>query len=201
MWRGHRRSRAATTLTPSRGDTRFAPLSDTRHAYVSASLTAALLESCLHELHPPDPVIYIAQLAGWSLTPLRLRHGTRFADLRDPQLARLGIPRTALVNTSAAHYACTRRWASALQGRKVGGYAITGALWNSRQADLHAAAHPGGLAADLLTHRAVEVGVVWSPPAPSRPFQVAGPSLELVTEGHPARVIHELAALLHAPVL
>ena len=64
----------------------------------------------------------------------------RLIDLRDPRLDRLGIPRSSLPATSAAHYPCTRRWAQALHDRRVGGQPTHGLTWHSRQAELHARA-------------------------------------------------------------
>ena len=125
----------------------------------------------------------------------------RLVDLRDPQLERLGLDRDQLVATTARHYPCTRRWAAALQHRRVGGYPVAGAVWHSRQADLHRRANPTGLAADLLVHRPVEVAVLWSPEGPARPLRTAGRAEPLLVEGRPARLVEELSALIGAPIL
>ncbi len=200
LFRGVRRRHAADALVPGAGDTRFAPLPDTRHAYVSASRTAALLESALHEISGTDPTIYLAQLAEWSLAAVTLTTGLRLFDLRDHELRRLGVARHQLVDTDPAHYQCTRRWAAALQHRRVGGHVVAGILWHSRQADLHTRSRSGGLAGDVLAHRTVEVAVVWSPPAPSRPFKRSGGRVPLLRDGVPVRLVQELAVLLGAPV-
>ncbi len=199
--RGVRNRHPPDELVPGVGDTRFAPLDDTSHTYLSASRTAALLESALHEATPPTPTLLIAELSRWDVVDVRLTERLRLADLRDLELARLGVGRDQLVTTSAAHYPCTRRWGNTLQGRTIGGEMLAGAVWHSRQADLHAAAQTGGLAADLLVHRTVEVMVLWSPPASRRPIEVDGVPEPLVVDGEPARLVQELAALIGAPIM
>jgi hypothetical protein len=187
-------------LVPGVGDTRFAPLPGTTHTYVSATRTAALLESALHEMSGPDATIYRAQLAPWSLAPMRLVEDVRLVDLRDPQLVRLGVERRQLVDTDPLHYACTRRWAAALQDHHVGGYEVAGIVWHSRQADLHARAQRGGLAEDLLAHRAIEVAVLWHPHGPARPLRLDGSPERLLVGGRGSRLVAELAVLLQAPI-
>lgn len=198
--RGHRDRYPADRLVPGRGETRFAPLPGTSHVYLSKSRTAALLESALHHLSGPDPTIYLAEARHWVVSPVRLNAPVRLADLRDEQLDRLGIARSALVDTDPVHYPCTRRWAQVLQHRSVGGHPVVGALWHSRQADLHARSHGDGLLGDLLTHRATEVAVLWHPPGPERPLDGAGASYELVVGGRPSRLLVELSALTGAPI-
>jgi hypothetical protein len=105
---------------PGTGDTRFAPLADTAHAYVATTAFAALLESVLHEAHPPDPVIRKALLAWWRASRVRLSAEVSLVDLRDAELARFENDRNQLVSTTKRHYRCTRRWAEALHGRSIG---------------------------------------------------------------------------------
>lgn len=200
LFRGVGHRHAADALGPGTGNTRFAPLPDTRHAYLSASRTAALLESALHEISGADPTIYVAQLAEWSLAQVRLTTALRLFDLRDRELHRLGVSRHQLVDTDPAHYPCTRQWAAALQHRRAGGHVVSGAVWHSRQADLHARSRSSGLAGDVLAHRTIEVAVVWSPPAPARPFRRVGLPVPLLQEGRPTRLVQELAVLLGAPL-
>lgn len=199
LWRGHRHHNDPVELVTG-GDTRFAPLPDTGHTYVSATATAALLESALHSLSGPEPTIYSVELARWCVSPVVLAADVALADLRDDALAGLGVTRQALVDTDPLHYRCTRRWAADLRGRVLGGHQTGGAVWHSRQADLHARAHPDGLLADLLVHRSVEVAVLWHPPALAAPLVVTGPPEPLWDDAGPARLVAELAALLRAPV-
>jgi hypothetical protein len=119
------------------GATRFAPLQAASHIYVATTSFAALLESALHDAAPPEPQLPQAVLALWAEASVALREDVRLIDLRDTELARLGIAREALVSTSAAHYGCTRAWANHLRGRVIGGQPTHGLLWHSRQAELH----------------------------------------------------------------
>ena len=162
--RGHKSAFPdSAALVPGVGDTRFAPLGDTDHVYVATTSVAALLESALHDATPPDPRIRTAQLGMWRESAVRLTQPARLIDLRDEQLDRLGIDRSELVATSAIHYRCTRRWAAALRGRHIGGYPTTGAVWNSRQIELHARAIAHRPAVqELLTTSSAEVAVIWA---------------------------------------
>lgn len=186
---------------PGTGDTRFAPLADTAHGYVGATRTVALLETALHAASGPDPTIFVVTLAGWAVSGVELTAALRLADLRDPQLARLGIPRSALVDTTPRHYPCTREWAKRLQTHRPGGRQVAGVLWHSRQADLHARSRPTGLLADLLTHRPAEVAVVWHPHGPATPFRATGNRTPLVNGGAPSRLLTELSALIATPIV
>lgn len=199
-YRGGSTAYAADMTVPGAGDTRFAPLPDTRHVYIGATLTVAVLESALHEASGPDPTIYLAGLAGQGITPVELTGPVRFADLRDDALTRLDVPRAALVDTTPAHYACSRAWAEVLHGHRPGGYQVEGILWHSRQADLHARANPDGLAADLVRHQPAEVAVIWHPHGRSRPLTLAGDTIALVDGGRPARPLVELSALIGVPI-
>lgn len=153
-------------LVPGRGDTRFAPLDGVSHAYVATTAFAALLESAFHEAAPPDRRIYQAQVDAWLEGCVELTAALRFVSLRDDDLARLGLDRAQLVATDAVHYPCTRAWARAMHGRSIGGQPTYGLLWESRQAELHAAALADRPAlAELVTELPATVAVIWSPPA------------------------------------
>ncbi len=198
-WCGTRHA-PETLVPPGFGDTRFAPLPDTRHGYFGATRTVALLESALHEASGPEPTIYQARLSGWSVHEVELTHTLRLIDVRDPELARLGLTRRQLVDTTGRHYPCTRVWASHLQTRQPGGYQIAGVVWHSRQADLHVRSHAEGLFADVLVHGPAEVGVAWHPYGPSSPFRATGRTEVLVMDGRPSRLLSELSALIGAPI-
>ena len=200
-WRGSHILRPATELVPGLGDTRFAPLSNTTHLYLGATRAVALLESALHEASGPVPTIYLAGLASIGLTPMRPTQPLRLADLRDDALSRLGIQRRQLVATGPRHHPCTRAWAAVLQAATVAGGRIDGAIWHSRQAELHADGNPDGLAHELLHAAPVEVAVLWSPQAPAAPVIATGPTEALLTAGGtPTRIVLELSALIAAPI-
>lgn len=187
-------------MPPGSGDTRFAPLPNTSHGYFGATRTVSLLESALHAASGPDPTIYLAELAPFTVTEVELTADVRLSDLRDNELGRLGLRRSALVDSLPLHYPCTRIWAERLQFRRPGGYHRGGILWHSRQADLHARAHPGGLLADVLHHSPVEVGVLWHPAGPGSPLVTTGAAEPLVVDGRPSRLVTELSAVTGIPI-
>ncbi len=198
-WRGSRQP--ADSLAPvGAGNTRFAPLEGARHGYFGATRTVALLESALHEASGPEPTIFLAKLAGYAVSGVTLASSLRLADLRDPELARLAIERSTLVDTTPQHYPCTQMWAAGLQGRHAGPHQLQGILWHSRQADLHRRAQAGGLLADVLVHTPAEIGVVWHPPGPAHPFVAVGPPEPLVVDGAASRLVTELSAAVGVPV-
>lgn len=163
--RGHKASRAADELTPTLGDTRFAPLDDTAHAYVATRPVPALLESVLHDVNVTAPRIRLVAVRLWAETEVTLTADVRLADLTDSELARLEIRRDQLVTASPRHYACTRQWAAALQGRTVGGHQISGIVWDSRLHELHAVAVADRPALQSLMQASdARVAVLWSPP-------------------------------------
>ena len=196
--RGHQVSHPdAAALVPGLGSTRFAPVPDTGHVYVAATTFAALLESAFHDAAPPAPRITAALLARWAEAEVQLTTDLRLIDLRDAELDRLGVDRSALVATAAAHYPCTRVWARALHGRHVGGRETHGLVWHSRQAELHSRAMVRRPALQELvdTHPA-EVAVLWSPPARANPLRTTGAGLGRLDRGEGERYVTDIVALL-----
>lgn len=196
--RGYQRHhRDPAELVPGVGDTRFAPLAGAAHVYLATTSFAALLESAFHNAAPPAPALPRAVLARWAEAEVALRHDVRLIDLRDPELDRLGINRHRLVATSAAHYACTSRWAAPLHGRVIGGQTTHGLVWHSRQAELHARAmaHRPALQ-DLLDYHPADVAVLWAPPAPTALLQATGEGLGTLTGDSGHSYVADLTALL-----
>jgi hypothetical protein len=198
LHQGHKHTYPAHELVPGTGATRFAPQRGSSHVYVATTEIGALLESALHEAAPPHPRIQVPTLTAWSASVVELRHDVRLFDLRDPELDRLGIGRDQLVSSAPVHYACTRRWASHLVGRHVGGQQADGIVWHSRQAELHARAQAHRPAfARLLSDHPTEVAVVWSPPAPRRLLEhMAGEGLGRLGEGEGWAFVEDLLGLL-----
>ena len=161
------------------------------------SVIAALLESALHSLVPDSPRIQWPQLVHWSLSRVTLGHDVRLIDLRDPVLAVLGVERSQLVATDPAHYPCTRRWAERLVGWHVGGKPTVGLLWNSRQAEIHAAQGVRPLLADVLVGEQAEVALLW-PTARQRLLVADGNPMPL-SAGQGLALVQDLANLLGAP--
>lgn len=198
LHRGHKRTHPdPAALVPGTGDTRFAPLAGTAHVYLATTSFAVLLESALHDAAPPAPQVPAAVLSLWREARVALRHPIRLIDLRDAELERLGIERSALTATSAAHYPCTRAWAAKLHGRAMGGQRTHGLVWHSRQAELHAQAMANRPAvADLLDHHPAEVAVVWSPPAPEALLTAGIGGLGPLGTGTGRDYVADLTALL-----
>jgi hypothetical protein len=206
LFRSHKAAYPADDLVPGIGDSRFAPLDGVSHAYVSRRATPALLESAFRDATPPQPRIYPHRLAAWSLSRVRLAVDLRLIDLRDPELARLGIDRSQLVTTLPAHYPCTRDWAVALHDRHVGGQPTHGLLWNSRQAELHAAADHNPLTVDLLgSGETTEVAVLYVPPSPRQLLEDTGRGPGSLAHGEGERfamaVGNLIGAALYPPAL
>lgn len=144
---------------PGFGDTRFAPFDDAEGVrvptlYVADSLAAALLESSLHDVAVQTPrLVAETALLGKHHARLVQPSSLRLADMRDPALKSLGIPRDAISSSSEEHYPCTRRIALAVHS---GPQQVRGILWHSRQAELNgqSAAEIAVLFGDRIpTHR------------------------------------------------
>jgi hypothetical protein len=201
LFRGHKRVHPPDALVPGLGDSRFAPLHGVSHAYVSNRATPALLESAFHDATSPQPRIYPHRLAAWSLGRVRLLADVRLVDLRDPELARLGLDRGQLVTALPAHYPCTRQWAAALHDRHAGGHPTHGLLWHSRQAELHAAANHNPLTADLLgSGETTEVAVLYAPPSPSRLLEDTGQGPGSLAHGGGERFAMAVGNLIGAAI-
>ena len=128
---------------PGYGDARFSPIDDPAGGgrlpsmYLAATPTAALLETVFHDVHHESGrIIYERNLRGMLLAHVRAPAVARLADLRDPELARLGLHREQVVSSDAEHYPCTRRLAIAALGQAHGRRSVHGLIWHSRQAEL-----------------------------------------------------------------
>lgn len=128
-------------FNPGAGSSRFAPFTDASGAVVPSPYggedeTVALLEATFHEVAGGDRILYESRLREEGLvhavTPVELG----LLDLRDRELARLGLSRRQLVAAGADHYPCTREWARYLHGRSYRSSRPHELLWHSRQAEL-----------------------------------------------------------------
>jgi len=86
--------------------------------------------------HESARIVYERNLRGMLLAHVRAPAVARLADLRDPELARLGLRRDQVVSTNAEHYPCTRRLAIAALAQTRGRRSVHGLIWHSRQAEL-----------------------------------------------------------------
>lgn len=195
MARGHGLAHDGGALTAAgvAGDGRFSPLPGVAHAYLAGHVTCALLETAFRDIAAPPRTVHRPALARWGVARVTTTADLTLADLRDPELERIGIDRGSLVGASPRHYPCTRQSA-----RELHAAGHDGIIWHSRQADLHRDHVPArGLAATLLDHRPVEVTVVWSPPAPASPLVQHGDSTPLVQpNGAPSRLVLDWANML-----
>lgn len=146
------------------GDTRFSPLFEmgcpVPTLYVANTRTAALLETAFHEVQPTGVAVIsrATDLDGKGLRVLDIPADTRVIDLRDNRLYDLGISRSHLVATSAAHYPCTREWAARLR-QLARQPRAAGLLWHSRVAEIASRRSP--LFADLQQTDYAEVMVLF----------------------------------------
>lgn len=124
------------------GNARFSPLTvDGRVVptmYGAAAQTVALLETSFHDVHEAGSRIISESLhlAPRGLVALTAPQALPLIDLTDEGLERVGLSRGQLVATTPEHYACTRRWAVALHGRRIGPVTPVGLIWRSRIAEL-----------------------------------------------------------------
>lgn len=137
------------------GNARFSPLTVdgaiVPTLYGAATQTVALLETTFHDVHQVGTRIIseTLHLAPRGLVALTAPVDLPLIDLTNDGLARVGLTRSQLVATTPEHYACTREWAVALHGRRIGGVTPVGLRWQSRVAELAQA--DSLLFADLLT--------------------------------------------------
>jgi hypothetical protein len=128
---------------PGCGDALFSPIDDPGDdrrlpsMYLAATPVAALLETVFHDVHHDSArIVYERNLRGMLLAHVRAPAVARLADLRDPELVRLGLRRDQVVSTNAEHYPCTRRLAVAALEQTHGRRGVHGLIWHSRQAEL-----------------------------------------------------------------
>lgn len=191
-----------TTFNPSQdGDGRFSPLSGRAHAYLGDTYTVALLETVFHNVHPHRRrVVYEAtDLAGRGLTRVSIERRLPLVDLRDTALQQLGIDRSQLVATTAAHYPCTRQWAEHFLTPHPDGAVPLGLLWNSRVAELAGTESP--LLGDLLHSTTAEVCVLYDDHSGTMLSDAGGGFADLVGRTQGRLLVDQIAEQLDAVVV
>ena len=128
---------------PGYGDARLSPIDDPADGsrlpsmYLAATPAAALLETVFHDVHHNSSrIIYERNLRGMLLAHVRAPAVASLADLRDPELTRLGLRREQVASSDAEHYPCTRRLAVAALAQAHGRRNVHGLICRSRQAEL-----------------------------------------------------------------
>lgn len=180
---------------PGYGDARFSPIDDPANSdrlpsmYLAATPAAALLETVFHDVHHDSGrIVYECNLRGMLLAHVRAPAVARLADLRDPELTRLGLRREQVVSSDTEHYPCTRRLAISALGRARRGRSIQGLIWHSRQAE-------------LAGHDPVEVMVLYGGPRYSSTrgsWQLFGPGASSLFDGPGRLLVDEIAESLSA---
>lgn len=204
----YRRAFWPALLNPAlTGNARFSPLVRDDGVvvptlYVAATQTVALLETAFHDVHGSGArlISLPLSLAPRGLVALSSPSSLRLIDLTDSALTRLGLQRAQLVATSPAHYACTQEWAQALHGRRIGGVAPAGLLWQSRVAEL--AQNDSLLFADLL-RIADEVMVLFGDRGETDPaaWRPGDPHFDDLTSGSGLQLIEAIAEQLGAVIV
>lgn len=179
---------------PGYGDARFSPLDDplTGHRlpsiYLAETEVAALLETVFHEVHHASSrTIYERDLRGQLLAHVATPREMQLVDLRNPELARLGLRRDQIASSPAEHYPCTRRLAVELLREHRD---AQGLIWHSRQAE-------------LLDQPAVEVMILFGATRfemPRGDWPLRGPGNRNLYEGPGRLLIDEVAEELDATV-
>lgn len=185
------------------GDTRFSPLFEMGHPiptlYLASTRTAALLETAFHEVQDTGvaKISRATDLSGKGLRVIEIPGSTRVIDLRDDRLDDLGISRHGLVATSAAHYHCTREWASRLRqlARRP---RPAGLLWQSRVAEVVSRRSP--LFADLLQANYAEVMALFGDRLPAGAIK-ATVDVEELSSPKVAGIVESIADELGAVIV
>jgi hypothetical protein len=184
-------------LNPGFGESRFAPFEDelgplVPTLYAGEDETVALLESVFHEVGMVgERIVYERELRERGLAYLSTPRRLVLLDLRDAELARLGVRRDQLVSTDAAHYPCTREWAQWLHALAPGGTRADGIVWHSRKAELVPHSPPR------------EAVLVFGDrlPASRGDFALVGPGVRNLVEGPGRLLVDQIAEDLGALVI
>ena len=203
----YRRAHWPVLFNPSgTGNARFSPLAadgaTVPTLYGAATQTVAMLESCFHSVHALEPrtISEPLDLAPRGLVALNAPLPLPLIDLTNDALARIGLTRAQLVATTPEHYACTREWATALHGRRIGGVTPAGLLWQSRIAELAQA--DSLLLGDLLTV-ASEIFVLFGDRVPFDPaaWNPGDPRYGDLTSGDGRLLAEQIAEQLGAVIV
>ncbi|MDN6135125.1 MAG: RES family NAD+ phosphorylase [Brevibacterium sp.] len=144
-----------TEPNPGFGDARFSPFnaqgttSRVATFYLAQTPHAALLETVLRDAGDwKVREVSEDQFYGQLHIELVAAETITVADLRDPELTRLSIPRSAVSSSAQEHYPCTRTAAKAIHASRQN---LAGIIWHSRQAEM--SGHPAAEALVLFSDR------------------------------------------------
>ncbi|WP_197021782.1 RES family NAD+ phosphorylase [Brevibacterium sp. VCM10] len=130
-----------TEANPGLGDARFSPFNEegtnrrVPTLYLAETPHAALLETVLRdvgewEIREVSETQFYGQQLHVGLETVEALH---VADLRNPEMAALGIGRSAIASSSQEHYPCTRTVARAIHASQQN---LAGIVWHSRQTEI-----------------------------------------------------------------
>ena len=135
LWRIHDASLAGNTFNPGFGFSRFAPIGPKAKrvptAYAADGFEAAVYETIFHDLDPAQPfkTYPLGKLADVRCSALRVANPLALRSFLTPDLMKLGIARSQLIDTPAREFPDTRRWSTALHRKD----SVThGMVWESR---------------------------------------------------------------------
>jgi hypothetical protein len=128
------------SFNPCKGGlTRFAPLALPSGAclptlYAADDYESALFETVFHDIAFDARPAYVAlpKLTSRTCSRLVITRDLVLANLREADLNKIGLTRASLVDTLAAQYTKTGRWA---EGFHRGNPDIAGLVWTSRRCD------------------------------------------------------------------
>lgn len=135
LWRIHGARFAGDQFNPGVGDTRFAPVGPRGKrvptAYAASDFEAAVYETIFHDLDPAEPfkTCPLDALTSVRCSVLRISAPLQLRSFLAPDLMKLGVSRTQLIDTPAREYPDTRRWSTALHWRDRHTH---GMVWSSR---------------------------------------------------------------------
>lgn len=183
------------------GNARFSPFDDPAAGaripamYLAQDRSATLLESVFHDIDdlssdPVDRIIYEQSLLGTLLAHIRTPAPAILGDLRNDELGRLGLERSATVSSPSEHYPCTRRLAVQAVNRTHHGTYLDGLIWHSRKAELIGRAAMEVMV--LFGHRYHPARGSWS---------LVAPGVQNLWEGAGPELVDEVATLLRATVV
>lgn len=139
IWRCHEAKLAPKEFNPGLGHGRFHPLFDAVTGapiptlYGADEVSGTLSETVFRSVpaRGPSKRIRTSALRPLCLSSLVLRRDVTLADLSGHGLRRIGVRRAELIESSAAQYNTTARWAEAIHRDST----VDGLLWVARQND------------------------------------------------------------------
>lgn len=135
LWRIHAERLAGDVFNPGFGFSRFAPIGPVRKrvptAYAADDFEAAVYETIFHDLDPVQPfkTYPLSKLTDLRCSVLRVASPLALRSFLAPDLMKLGVARSQLIDTPAREFPDTRRWSAALHRKDP---ATQGMAWESR---------------------------------------------------------------------